>query len=245
MARRRFFVDRFHNSRAVIEGEDARHLRQVLRAEVGQLYELSDNHRVYLAEVESVHRDRVEFRTVEELAAEAPPVRLTLLLALIKFDRFEWAIEKATELGVEAVIPVVAARSEKGLEKAAAKRLERWRKIARESSQQARRARLPKVLEPVVFGRVITGAPALAYILEEQPGALSMLRALPKLRHPEDSVWVLAGPEGGWTDEERVRVLEAGWTPISLGPNILRAETAAIAALALAAGAWLEAASVD
>ena len=129
MARRRFFVDEVRHGLAVLTGDDGRHLRQVLRAEPGQLYELSDNRSVYLAEIEAVGKDEVSFRIVEKLAAEEPPLRLTLFLALIKFERFEWAIEKATELGVEAVVPVRAERSEKGLERAARKRVERWRKI--------------------------------------------------------------------------------------------------------------------
>lgn len=239
MARRRFFVDAVHDSRAVIAGEDARHLRQVLRAEAGQRYELSDNRSVYLAEIESLGKDRISFRVLEELDAPPPPVRLTLLLALIKFDRFEWALEKATELGVETIVPVAAERSEKGLERAAAKRLERWRKIVRESSQQARRARLPEVRLPAVFEGAIAGAASYSYFLEEQPGACPLLSMLPASRQPADTVRLLVGPEGGWTDAERARARQAGFAAASLGSNILRAETAAIAALAIVTCAWL------
>jgi 16S rRNA (uracil1498-N3)-methyltransferase len=168
-----------------------------------------------------------------------------LLLALIKFDRFEWAIEKATELGVETIVPVETERSEKGLRTAAAKRLERWRKIARESSQQARRARLPEVLPPAGFAEAAGGGAPLSYFLDEQPGAGPLFRALPAARQPSDTIRVLVGPEGGWTEAERAHACDAGWTVVSLGPNILRAETAAVAAAAVLTGAWLEPASVD
>jgi 16S rRNA (uracil1498-N3)-methyltransferase len=239
MARRRFFVDEVSGGRASLRGEEARHLRDVLRAEAGQRYELADNRRVYLAEIEGVGRDAVSFRVLEELAAEQPPLRLALLLALIKFDRFEWALEKATELGVETVTPVVAARSDKGLDRAAGKRLERWRKIVRESSQQARRARVPGVLPPAAFAEAVGAPRDCGYFFEERPGAPPLLAGLPAVRRQSDSVALLVGPEGGWTDAERAIALAAGWQAASLGPLILRAETAAVAGLALLAGAWL------
>ncbi len=239
MARRRFFVDAIHGSSAVLAGDDARHLGQVLRAEAGQLYEISDNHSVYLAEIESVRKDGVRFRIVQELEQAPAPVDITLLLALIKFDRFEWALEKATELGVQSIVPVEADRSEKGLRLAAAKRIERWRKIVRESSQQARRARLPEIMPAAGFSEALAGSASFCCFLDEQPGAPPLPAAMPRCRQASGSVRVLIGPEGGWTDSERSRALAAGWTAVSLGPNILRAETAAIAALAVLNAQWL------
>jgi len=243
MARRRFFVDEVRDTEAALRGDDARHLRQVLRAEAGQRYELCDNRKVYLAEIGVVAKDLVSFRILEELPASEPPLRLTLLLSLIKFDRFEWALEKATELGVETVIPVDAARSEKGLRFAAEKRLERWRKIALESSQQSRRARLPNVLPAVAFEDAAGGARGHRYFLEEESGARPLLDALLPERAASDEVAVLVGPEGGWTDDERALAARAGWSPVTLGPNILRAETAAVAGLAVLLNAWIPAGS--
>ncbi len=232
MARRRFFVDSVAGGRAALEGEDARHLRQVLRAEVGQHYELSDNQSVYLAEVESFGSDQVTFRVIETLPAAADPAaRMTLLLALIKFDRFEWAVEKATELGVAEIVPVVAERSEKGLEFAARKRLDRWRKIARESSQQSRRVRLPELSAPLAFEKALGIARGQRYLLDEDSAAPPILKALSGC---EDSA-LLAGPEGGWTSREREQAIAQGWKSVSLGPQILRAETAALAALSVIA----------
>src|SRR5579864_5427980 len=126
-----------------MEGEPAHHLGRVLRAQQGQLYELSDGQRVRLGRVERVARDRVEFTLLEEIPAHQPRVQVTLLLAVVKFDAFEWALEKATELGVTTIIPLAAARSEKALLTAAARRSARWRKLLAEASQQSRRVRMP------------------------------------------------------------------------------------------------------
>ena len=97
--RRRFFVDCFQNGHAALRGDAAHHLGRVLRAEPGQSYELSDGHSVWLARVESVGRDAVQFALLEPVAARKAHLAATLLLAIVKFDRFEWALEKATELG--------------------------------------------------------------------------------------------------------------------------------------------------
>lgn len=240
MARRRFFVDRIHGGEAELTGDDARHLARVLRAGPGQRYELSDNHSAYLAEISAVSPRRIAFRILEPLPAEAPAPAIALFAALIKFDRFEWLVEKATELGVARIVPVNAARAEKGLAAAAAKRAERWRKIARESSQQARRVRMPEIAPLAEFTASLTASSGYRYFLEEQPGASPLLRALPPepARSAEDAISILTGPEGGWTDDERAQAKHAGWIPVSLGPNILRAETAAIAALAVCGNAW-------
>ncbi len=221
-------------------GDDARHLQRVLRAEVGQRYEISDGHAAWLAEITEARHDRVVLRALEPAPSPEFPVRLTVLASLIKFDRFEWMVEKATELGAELIIPVDAARSEKGLYEAARKRLERWNRIARESSQQSRRLRPPEVMEAVRFGAALARCGDCRCILEEAEGAPPLARAFPRERRAGAQVLLLAGPEGGWTDAEREGAAAAGWIPGSLGPQILRAETAVLAALAVSLGAWLE-----
>jgi 16S rRNA (uracil1498-N3)-methyltransferase len=237
MARRRFFVDEVRHGRAVLAGDEARHLRQVLRAEEGQRYELSDNHTVYLAEIDTVGKEQVAFRVIEELPVTPPPVRLTLLIALTKFDRFEWALEKATELGVEQIVPVAAERSEKGLELAAAKRMERWRKILREASEQSRRASMPKLCEPVRLAAALAVAPG--YFLDEAGGPPLATALAASQAAAGDCVRLAIGPEGGWTDAERELAHKSGWTTVWLGPTILRAETAVVAAAAIVMSRWL------
>jgi 16S rRNA (uracil1498-N3)-methyltransferase len=236
MARRRFFVDEVRRGEAALEGEHAEHLTRVLRAEVGQRYEICDGARLYLGEIVEARKHSVRFRIVEELAAAEPAVRISLLMSLIKFDRFEWVIEKATEMGVDSIIPVQATRSEKGLELAARKRVERWRKIARASSEQSRRAHLPEVHAPIDLQQALSRQGRCIY-LEEVPGCPLLIKAVPG-RKAGETVSILVGPEGGWTDRERAQLVAANWTPASLGPQILRAETAAIAAVAVLAHAW-------
>lgn len=233
MARRRFFVDRIHGDRAELIGDDARHLARVLRAEVGQQYELSDNQRAFLAEISEVGAQRVTFRVVEPLAPEPPSPEITIFAALIKFDRFEWLVEKATELGVASIVPVDADRTEEGLARAAVKRVDRWKKIARESSQQSRRLRVPEIAAPITFDAAICDSTATRFFLEERPGADPLLRVLPAARTPGDAIAILTGPEGGWTDRERDLAARAGWKPVSISRQVLRSETAAIAALAI------------
>jgi 16S rRNA (uracil1498-N3)-methyltransferase len=236
--RRRFFVDEVRSGRAEISGDDARHLTRVLRVEAGQRYEISDNRNVYLAEIEIARKEHVTFRTIEKLAGPAPTVRLVLCAALIKFDHFEWMIEKATELGVSEIVPVETIRSERGLERAAHKRIERWRRIALEASQQSRRAVLPEVSEPEPLRVTLMREATRKFALDENPATPPLNTALPAVRDPQDSVALLIGPEGGWTEEERAHFTAAAWMPVSLGPLILRAETAALATLAIVNSAW-------
>jgi 16S rRNA (uracil1498-N3)-methyltransferase len=240
MARRRFFVDAVRKGEAALEGEAAEHLRRVLRAEPGEQYEISDNQSVYLAEIEGFRKGAVLFRVLERLDCESPPLRLTLLVSLIKFDRFEWIVEKATELGVEAIVPVMAGRSERGLDKAAARRVERWRRIALESSQQARRVRLPEICDCLSFREALMTQAGGRWMLDESREAPGILSALPlrEARSSSDTVCLLVGPEGGWIEEERLEAAASGWARLSLGAQILRAETAAIAGIAVLAAAW-------
>ena len=237
MARRRFFVDTIQSGRARITGPDAHHLTRVLRVEPGQQFEISDNHSVYLAEVESARKDLVSFAVHEKVAPSEPVVLTTVLASLIRFERFEWMLEKATELRVARVVPVQAERSERGLEQAAAKRLSRWSRIAREASEQSRRDRLPEIGAALALADAVLIEAEYRYVLEEAQ-APPMLPALPGRREPGDSVAVLVGPEGGWTDREREQIAASHWRPVSLGQEILRAETAAIAALAIVNAAW-------
>ncbi len=237
--RRRFFVDEVRNGQAHIEGDDAKHLTKVLRVEVGQRFEISDNRNVYLAEVSTAHKGEVAFRTLEKLPPEPERVRVTLCAALIKFDHFEWMIEKATELGVSEIVPVIATRTERGLDRAAEKRVERWRRIALEASQQSRRAFLPEVRDAVPFAEALKSRAAHRYVLDEVPGGQDLLSALPAPRSAEDSIALLIGPEGGWTDTERGASISAQWTRVTMGPLILRAETAAMASLSIVNAAYL------
>lgn len=230
--RRRFFVDRFEGNATVLRGEAAHHLGRVLRARPGQLYELSDGQAVRLGRIARVGRDAVEFTLLEPVPVRSPSLHTTLLLAIVKFDRFEWSLEKATELGVGEIVPLAAARSEKALIAAAAKRAQRWQKILLESAQQSRRLRRPVLRAAARPQDAFREEKAVVKIvLSERPDAPTLREALEAKR--ATSAELAIGPEGGWTDDELAAACAAGFTEASLGANILRTETAVVAALAI------------
>jgi 16S rRNA (uracil1498-N3)-methyltransferase len=231
MTRRRWIADEVgpEAGRAALTGDNAAHLARVLRAKPGQEFDIAVAGSVRRGTVLSVAPGRVEFELGEVIAtADALPVEL--LLAIFKFDRMEWAVEKATELGVARIVPVIAQRTEKHLAQSSLKRVERWRKIAREAAQQSRRAAPPEVAEPASLKEVVAGG---GVVLSEAETGVSLKQALAQtLATP---VRLVVGPEGGWTAEEMALFQKNGWQSASLGVTILRAETAAIAALAIAA----------
>jgi 16S rRNA (uracil1498-N3)-methyltransferase len=242
--RRRFFVDRFESNSANLRGDAAEHLGRVLRAEPGQLYELSDGQRVWLAKIERVALskrgdNRIEFALVEPLPTREPALKIELLLSLVKFDRFEWCIEKATELGASEIIPLAAARTDKPLVAAAAKRLARWEKIILESAQQSRRLRPPAINAPVAPEKAfIESSASPKILLSEKPDAPSLREILAKPSQISSSgepttVALAIGPEGGWTDDEIAFARAAGFIEASLGENIMRTETAVLASMAI------------
>ena len=229
--RRRFFVERFTGQTASIEGETAHHLGRVLRGHQGQLYELSDGSRVWLGRIEAVARDRIDFALIEELPAHDPTLDVILLLSIVKFDAFEWAIEKATELGVASIVPLAATRSEKALLSASKKRAERWKKLLIEASQQSRRLRVP-VLSALSqpHQAFTTGSKGAKILLSERSQAAALRNVLSGEKVTQAVLAI--GPEGGWTDDEFSVAIEAGFREASLGHLILRTETAVVAALA-------------
>lgn len=232
-----------------MRGDTAEHLGRVLRAEPGQLYELSDGESVWLARIESVKSSKrsgyqIEFALVEEIEEREAALQIQLLISLVKFDRFEWCLEKATELGVTEIVVLAAARTDKALLAAVAKRRARWEKILLESAQQSRRLR-PPVLRTELDGTrsgKLSGAirpkeafaqnsAACKLVLSERRDAKLMRDALSVYAEPSASLAI--GPEGGWTDEELAAARAADFVEASLGQNILRTETAVVAALAI------------
>ena len=270
MTRRRWIADTWspqsgHPTHAALTGEQALHLARVLRALPGQVFDVVANGFLHRAEVTSVSDNEVLFTLHEELEADAA-LPIHLLLAVFKFDHFEWVIEKATELGVARITPILARRTEKHLALASAKRADRWRRIALESSKQSRRTDIPEILDPTPLPAALACESAPTRILlSETEQSLTLTSALchserseesphfacsateRRVPHPSQShrdAWdaysslaLAIGPEGGWTPEEMTLFTQHTWTPVTLGPRILRAETAAIAAIAIASAA--------
>jgi len=232
MTRRRWIADEVSASRAALVGAHAEHLSRVLRARVGQEFDISTDHGVRRGRITSIHEGRIEFELGEEVPA-ATELPVTLALSMFKFDRMEWAIEKCTELGVKKIVPVIASRTEAHLAAAATKRAERWRRIARQAAEQSRRAHPPDISEPLKLSKILGTESALRIVLAEFNASTSLKDALQNAQGR--SILIAIGPEGGWTDAEHQAFTEAGWIAASLGGTILRAETAAMAAMAVVA----------
>ncbi len=231
MTRRRWIADEVSDNQAALTGDHARHLTQVLRAKVGQEFDISTGKEVRRGRILGIHPDRVEFE-LGEVVAHSAEIAITVGLSIFKFDRMEWAIEKCTELGVARIVPVIAGRTESHLAETAAKRVERWRRIARQASEQSRRVAPPEIPAPVKFDDLVTMPAGARIVLAEEEEGIQLKEAL---RQDVGTVLLAFGPEGGWKPQELAEFREAGWTSASLGGTILRAETAAIAAVAIAA----------
>ena len=232
MTRRRWIADEYSAQTAALTGANAAHLARTLRARVGQEFQVACGDRVRVAVVEAVGEDRVEFALREEVVAPVA-VPITLLLAIFKFDRMEWAIAKCTELNVTTIIPVIARRTENHLALAAVKRAQRWRRIAREAAEQSRRVVPPDIGEPAKLSKALTHDAELRIVLAESEREMALSDLL-RSRDQVRSIALAVGPEGGWTAEELEAFSQSQWIAASLGETILRAETAAIAALAVA-----------
>ena len=239
MTRRRWIAEHWDEATASIIGAQAAHMARVLRAEPGMEADVVAGGHVFHAEVAAVSPDEVRFNLVAEVQAD-PALPVTLVVAVYKFDHMEWAIEKATELGVAALAPVIAQRTEKHLAQAAEKRAERWRRIAHEAAQQSRRSDVPVIHNPTPLATRVKAASEMPRIvLAEQERTTTLRRlieeAVEAAGEEMPALEIAIGPEGGWAPAEEALFDANGWRAATLGPRILRAETAAIAALAVVA----------
>jgi 16S rRNA (uracil1498-N3)-methyltransferase len=252
MTRRRFYAppESFSDDgkRVELSAEESRHLRDVLRLRAGDEAHVFDGEGREFACVVSGPRGREAalevVRQVEPLRPESP-LDLTLAAALLKGEKFDLVVQKATELGVARVAPVVTARADVRLRDRAdaGRRVERWRRLALEAAKQSGRARVPAVAEPCALGAFVKGEAGALVKSKARGGGLRLffserggdkLDSLPKGTGSSLSAAIaLVGPEGGWDDEEIELAREHDWKVITLGGRTLRAETAAITACAL------------
>ena len=230
MTRRRWIADRVEGDRAFLIGPNANHLFRVLRAKAGQQFDVAANGVLRHGTIVHAAMDHVEFELGAEVTSTALP-HVTIYLSIFKFDRLEWALEKLTELGVSSIHPVIAQRTEQHLAKAAEKRADRWRKLAREAAQQSRRIAPPEIGDPVMLKKAIAEEQGSRIVLAESEEQTALKAALAGCMLP---LALAFGPEGGWSNAETEFFQSNGWRSASLGHTILRAETAAIAATAVA-----------
>ncbi len=239
MTRRRWIAEFWDEATATLSGAQAEHMARVLRAQPGLEADVVAGGRVFHAEVAAVTPQEVRFNLIAEIEAD-PALPITLVVSIFKFDHMEWGIEKATELGVAAIAPVIAHRTEKHLAQGAGKRVERWRRIAHEAAKQSRRSDVPLIHDPAPLGqRVRAASEATRIVLAEQERSTTLRtlveEAVNAAENQMPDLELAFGPEGGWAPDEEVLFDANGWRAASLGPRILRAETAAIAALAVVA----------
>jgi len=239
MTRRRWIAEHWDEATATLSGAQADHMARVLRAQPGMEADVVAGGHVYHAEVVVVTPHEVRFNLIAEIQAD-PALPITLAVSIFKFDHMEWGIEKATELGVAAIAPVIARRTEKHLAQAAAKRVERWRRIAHEAAQQSRRSDVPLIHDPAPLAdRIRATSDSVRVVLAEQERSTTLRtvveEAVSAAQNQMPVLELAFGPEGGWAPDEEALFDANGWRAASLGPRILRAETAAIAALSVVA----------
>ena len=230
MTRRRWIADEVSGNTAALTGDHAAHLSRILRAQIGQEFDIATGDAVRRGTVTNISNDRVEFALGEEQPIKPTP-QITLALAIFKFDRMEWAIEKCTEIGVARIIPVIARRTETHLAAAAVRRQERWQRIALQAAEQSRRPAPAEIASPVKLSQLAELNATCRIVLSESEKDATLRDAVQS--RPTD-VTLAIGPEGGWTADELQWFRDSGWIAAALGDNILRAETAAIVSAAIA-----------
>jgi 16S rRNA (uracil1498-N3)-methyltransferase len=244
MTRRRWIADEVSDNRAALIGDHADHLVRVLRARVGQEFDIATGSTVRRGRIASLTSSRVVFELEEEIPAESS-IEIALILSVFKFDRMEWAIEKCTELGVSCIVPVIASRTDSHLAAASVKRRDRWQRIVTQAAEQSRLAAPPEIAAPAKLPDILDFDSSMRIVLSENEEHVLVKdvllnAAVPASAESKDrvqsinSVALAIGPEGGWTENELQSFLRAGWISASLGNTVLRAETAAIAATVIA-----------
>lgn len=233
MTRRRFYAPpqqfEMQARHVALAAEEARHLRDALRLRAGdEAFVFDGAGREFQCVVRESGKHETRLEILAEVAPAQPesPLRLTLALALLKGEKFDWAVQKATELGVKRIVPVITTRADVRLRDArdGAQRVARWRRIALAAAKQSGRAVVPEITECSAFSE-FAAAPDTAprFMFAERGGA-----GFPAQKSGISAAVALVGAEGGWVAEEIVRAEKSGWRIVTLGGRILRAETAAL-----------------
>src|SRR5262249_42033699 len=238
MQRHRFYArpSSFTESSVKLDAEESHHLTRVLRLSEGARVFIFDGESAeYECEVARAAKREVELSLLRRLDGDVEsPLRLTLAQALIKGDKFDWVIQKATELGVTRIVPLVTDHSDiKRAEERADQRLQRWRRISLEALKQCGRRRLVEICEPAPFDDFCGSAEQSARLIFSERGGESLREVSAKIQDI-DQLSLCVASEGGWSEGELLKAGDSGFTPVRLGSRILRTETAAIVAVTLA-----------
>jgi 16S rRNA (uracil1498-N3)-methyltransferase len=250
MTRRRFYappVAFAPDEKSVTLGaEETRHARDVLRLQNGdEIYVFDGAGREFQCTVKSIAKDSAELSVIAEVEPTRPksPLQLTLAIVLLKGEKFDLVIQKATELGVTRIVPLDSERADMRLRDSedAHKRVTRWRRIAREAAKQSGRAAVPEVAAPLTFNFLLmmsavsekADSTNVTRLMFSERGGKSLVEVTNSLVEQPSEIVALVGPEGGWTDQEIELAREGGWEIVTLGGRTLRAETAAIVVVSL------------
>lgn len=208
-------------------------LRHVLRLREGHRITLLDGRgTAYPTQIEALDAERATGRVLgEEQVQSESRIGLVLFQSALKRERFEWVLQKGTELGVSRFVPVISSRTVVRSAERLIPKYERWRAIIREAAEQSRRGRLPVLEDPVHWEEALVQGTGLRLLAWEKAGE-RVLGLDPAVSEAEE-VSLLVGPEGGISRDEAATATDQGWLPLSLGPRVLRAETAAVAAAAV------------
>lgn len=228
---RRFYAppENFSKQNIVLSLEETRHLRDVLRLRAGEIIQVFDGHgKEFSCEIETIEKKETVLKIIGEIAPSAPEssLNLTLAIALLKGEKFDLVIQKAVELGVSKIVPLISKRTDVKL-KESDKKIERWQRIILESSKQCGRAKLMEITQPINFADFIKSSEGTKILFAERSG-----KNFENLLFSEKMVGIV-GSEGGWEDSELDLARENGVQIVTLGGRILRAETAGIVIPAL------------
>lgn len=236
----RYFVQQFENGQAILSGEDAKHISKVMRMTIGEKIIVVANNEAHICTITAMEHDITVQQTGDTVASPEMPVHVTIACGLPKGDKLELIAQKGTELGMYAMLPFAAERSiVKWDDKKAKKNQERLQKIAKEAAEQSHRTHIPEIQAPISFKQLIARIADFdaVFIADEEDAKLAQrTRFADKLQafaaKQGQSILCVFGPEGGISRKESAALLAAGAQTMSLGPRILRAETAPLYALA-------------
>ena len=238
MSRRRFFAPQnaFHNQAVTLVGDEARHLRDVLRLKVGdEAYIFNGEGQEFRCTVSQLKRDLAILEVCEEVDPSKPesPLNLTLAVALLKGEKFDLVVQKATELGITKIVPVKTRYADIRLRDAldTQKRMDRWQRIAMEAAKQCGRAKVPSISIPATFDSLVAEDSEAEKLMFSERDGHSLQEAL--ATETTEAIVILVGSEGGWSDEEIKTAKDCGWKIVTLGGRVMRAETGAITATVL------------
>lgn len=231
---RRFYAspENFNDNKILLNLDETRHLRDVLRLRVGEKVQVFDGvGNEFLCEIETIEKQQTVLKIINQVSPKSPEsnLDLTLAIALLKGEKFDLVVQKACELGVSKIIPLNTKRADVHIKdaKEAAKKLERWQKITLESAKQCGRAKLMQIEMPMDFTKFIEIADGTKILFAERSGeSFSKINA-------SENMTAVVGSEGGWEDTEIELAHAQGFQIVTLGSRILRAETAAITVSAL------------